>query len=201
MAGAGIVQSQLAAHMVDALMNLIDPVMGVRRTSAVQIIHFRLVQVNVHAAQGVHNVLEAGEVHFHVVVNAHAEVLGNGLVQQVKAAQLVGRVQLSPAVAGDLHVQVTHQRDHRHLIAVFVDTENNHGVGAFPGTGSAVLTHQQNVHHAVHVGADLGIAPFNALGFFHLSRCGGVHKLRGQQPIDRSQLDLNKQVQATRNQD
>ena len=103
------------------------------------------------ATDGVHDPGEAGEPELHVVVDAHAGVLLDGLLQQLRAPVGEGGVDLVHAVAGDLHVGVARDGDHRRLAADRRDVDDDDGVRALPALGEVT----GGVAFAVLVGQSL----------------------------------------------
>ena len=122
---------------------------------AVEIFGLVGVQIDVHAAQQIDDLLELIEVHLHVAVHLNAEILQQRGVQQLHAAQGVGGVDAVILIVGNFHIQVPHEGGHGQGFALGVEGTQDHAVG--PGaalTFPAVLADEQQVDDAV--AADVG---------------------------------------------
>ena len=86
--------------------------------------------IHFHAAQGIHDLLEAVEVDLGIVGNGHAGHLRNRLDGKRRTANGVGGVQLLQAIALDLDLGIAVHRHHGDLLVLRVDTREDHGVGA-----------------------------------------------------------------------
>ena len=97
------------------------------------------VDVDVDAADRVDRALEALEVDVDHVVDREPGELLDRLQRQRRAAELVGRVDLVGAAAGDLHLQVARQRHQRGGLPLGVEPGQDDRVRARAGAGAAVL--------------------------------------------------------------
>ena len=106
-------------------------------------------QFHFHATQQIDDLLEMAKVNFHTTVHFHAEVLIEGVTQQIHAAVSIGCVDTAVLIAGDGHIQVAHEGSHGQGIAVQVKGTQDHGVGSCTATLTGILADQQDVHNAV----------------------------------------------------
>src|SRR5690606_22395289 len=119
-----------------------------------------------------HHVDEAEHVDLDVVVDGEPGDVLHGLHGQLRAAELVGRVDLMLSLAGDGHPRVPGQADDRDLAVVLGQVDDHHRVGpltALPAQLEQVLlppsevvplvhAHDQDVHRAARAGAaDSGV--------------------------------------------
>src|SRR5699024_10844208 len=109
--------------------------------------------VHVDTAQRVHQALDAVEVDQGHMVDRHARVVLDRVDRQAHSAEGEGRVDPVPAVPGDLHVHVTGEGHHVHVLVVVGDVHQHHHVRALAADplgggvllGPLVRTQQQEV--------------------------------------------------------
>ena len=102
--------------------------------------------VQLDAAQGVHDLHQALHVYQRVLLNVQAKVFVDRADGQLRAAVHAGRVQLLPAVAGNLDPDIAHDRGQLDLVGPGIDGQHDHRVRAQVfGVAPGVSTQQQYV--------------------------------------------------------
>ena len=118
----------------------------VRPVPAVQVDRLFFRQLHLDVADQGQCADEAVKIHFHIAVDGNAEVLCDDLVQQLHAAEQVGRVDPVVAVARNGHVHIAHQRGKNDLPRFRIDAADDHAVGALTFfSHPAVLADQQDI--------------------------------------------------------
>ena len=95
------------------------------------------------------------KLHHGGVVNVQAEVVLDGVLQQLRAAAgiicdlavHVGGVDALHFPFGDVHPQVARDGDERNLVIFWAQDRDDHGVGAIRGAGTFVRADQQEGDH------------------------------------------------------
>ena len=134
--GVDVVAVLLRVHGVD----LLEGVVGV----LVQLLQLLVLDLHVHAADGVHQIHHGAEVHDDVVRDVQLEGFVDHAHGHLRAAVGVGGVQLVLAVAGDLHQRVA-QRGHQPY-RIVAHGGDHHGVAALLAVLEEVHAQQQDVH-------------------------------------------------------
>ena len=165
----GVFQRHVAVEGIDTLHQLIDvlvhlvPLVVLVKHVAV-LAHlgvFVALQVNVHAAHGIHNGLEGVEADFYVAIHVDTVVVGNGQVQHFHGtgiappgiAQGVGSVDavLAAFVTGivsQLYIAVPQEGGHGQRVGFFVQGQQHDAIGQLAFFACAgILTNHQNVYN------------------------------------------------------
>ena len=120
-----------------------------------------LVDRQINAAEGVHQVLKSFEADINKMVDADAGVVANGSDQECVTAFRVGGVDLFHPIPGNIHIEVAGQRKQRNGIGAGIDVSENDGVGVASSAGVArvvacVVTDQKKVVEPLSSGSCLG---------------------------------------------
>ena len=98
----------------------------------VDLVHLRLGDVHLDAAQRLADLREPGEVDHHVLFNVHAQKLVDGLHRQFRPAEVVGGVEAIGAVVGtqigELHGHIAHQGGKLDLGGPRIDRTDDHRI-------------------------------------------------------------------------
>lgn len=130
--------------------------MDVQVLVGVVIVHIHR-DIHIHAAQLIHQRHKALEIDMEVVVNGHAQRLGDLFGQQLRSAVPQGGVDLAVAAPVPVHHGVAGDREHTHLLGLGVIAGHDDGVGV---TAALIAAQQQEVINA--------FLPFQRAGSGHL---------------------------------
>ena len=118
---------------------------------SIDVLGLRLAQIDLHTAQQIDDMLELVEIHFHIGIHDDAEVLIQGLVQQLHAAQIIGDIDAVIIVAvGQVQIEVAHEGGHGNGLLFLVEGHQDHGIGTGPVlAGAAVLADEHDIDDIV----------------------------------------------------
>ena len=81
-----------------------------------------------NGSDGINDINHISKIHRHIPVHLHLVIFRDGFAQQRTGSVGIGGVQLPVTHAGDIHIGITHQRNHTDLLQPVIDGYQNHGI-------------------------------------------------------------------------